>query len=63
MCNVFVSFSMLVVFQFSFVYVCVRSFLYVVIACMCAMLKAEGRFWTEFSIDMDDRMHTLFDAR
>ena len=43
---------------------CVRSFLYVVIACMCAMLKVEDHFfWTEFDFDMDDRMHTLFDAR
>ena len=46
-----------------FVCVCVRSFLYVVIACMCAMLKVEDHFWTEFTIDMDDRMHTMFDAR
>ena len=46
-----------------FVCVCVRSFLYVVIACMCAMLKVEDHFWTEFAIDMDDRMHTLFNAR
>ena len=30
---------------------------------MCAMLKVEDQFWTEFTIDMEDRMHTMFDAR
>ena len=26
---------------------------------MCAMLKVEDHFWTEFTIDMDDQMHTM----
>ena len=30
---------------------------------MCAMLKVEDHFWTEFTIDMEDRMPTMFDAR
>ena len=30
---------------------------------MCAMLKVEDHFWTEFTIDMEDRMHTMCDAR
>ena len=30
---------------------------------MCAMLKVEDHFWTEFTIDMDDKMHSMFDAR
>ena len=30
---------------------------------MCAMLKVEDHFWTEFTIDMEDKMHTMFDAR
>ena len=31
---------------------------------MCAMLKVEDHFFfTEFTIDMDDQMHTMFDAR
>ena len=30
---------------------------------MCAMLKVEDHFWTEFTIDMEDRMHKMFDAR
>ena len=30
---------------------------------MCAMFKVEDHFWTEFTIDMEDRMHTMFDAR
>ena len=30
---------------------------------MCAMLKVEDHFWTEFTIDMEDRIHTMFDAR
>ena len=29
---------------------------------MCAMLKVEDHFWTEFTIDMDDLMHTMFNA-
>ena len=29
---------------------------------MCAMLKVEDHFWTEFTIDMDDQMHTMFDT-
>ena len=46
---------------------CVRSFLYVVVACvgslcMCAMLKVADHFWTEFTMDMEERMHTMFDA-
>ena len=52
----------------SFACVYVRSFLYVVVACvgkscMCAMLKVEDHFWTEFTIGMDDQMHTMFDTR
>ena len=51
-----------------FVCVCVRSSLYVVISCvgslcMCAMLRVEDHFWTEFTIDMEERMHMMFDAR
>ena len=51
-----------------FVCVCVRSFLYVVVSCvgslcMCAMLRVEDHFWTEFTIDMEERMYTMFDAR
>ena len=50
-----------------FVCMCVRSFLYVVVACvgslcMCAMLKVADHFWTEFTIDMEEPMHTMFDA-
>ena len=30
---------------------------------MCAMMKVEDHFWTEFTINMEDRMHTMFDAR
>ena len=30
---------------------------------MCAMLKVEDHFWTEFTIDMEDLIHTMFDAR
>ena len=30
---------------------------------MCAMLKVKDHFWTEFTIDMEDRIHTMFDAR
>ena len=30
---------------------------------MCAMLKVEDQFWTEFTIYMDDQMHTMFDTR
>ena len=30
---------------------------------MCAMLKAEDHFWTEFTIDMEDWIHTMFVAR
>ena len=30
---------------------------------MCAMLKVEDHFWTEFTIDMEDWIHTVFDAR
>ena len=29
---------------------------------MCR-LKVEDHFWAEFTIDMDDQMHTMFDAR
>ena len=29
---------------------------------MCAMLKVEDHFWTEFTIDMEDQMHTMVDA-
>ena len=47
--------------------VCVRSFLYIVVSyvgslCMCAMLRVIDHFWTEFTIDMEERMHTMFDA-
>ena len=42
---------------------CIRTFLYVVIACMCAMLKVEDHFSIEFTIDMDVQMHIMFDAR
>ena len=30
---------------------------------MCAMLKVEDHFWTELTIDMEDQVHTMFDAR
>ena len=30
---------------------------------MCAMLKVEDHFWTEFTIDMEDWIHTMVDAR
>ena len=30
---------------------------------MCAMLKVEDHFWIEFTIDMEDQMLTMFDAR
>ena len=30
---------------------------------MRAMLKVEDHFWTEFTIDMEDWIHTMFDAR
>ena len=43
--------------SFAFVF---RSVLYVIIACMCAMLKIEDHFWTEFTINMDVQMHTMF---
>ena len=51
-----------------FVCMCVRSFLYVVVSCvgslcMCAMLRVKDHFWTEFTIDMEERMHMMFDAR
>ena len=39
--------------------VCVfRTFLHVVIAFMCAMLKIEDQFWIEFTIDLF-KMHTF----
>ena len=46
----------------------VRSFLYVVVSCvgslcMCAKLRVEDHFWTEITIDMEERMHRMFDAR
>ena len=30
---------------------------------MCAMLKVEDHFWTEFTIDMENWIHIMFDAR
>ena len=40
-----------------------RTFLHVVIAYMCAMLKIEDQFfWIEFTIDLFNCIH-LFDAR
>ena len=36
-----------------FVCVCVRSVLYVIIVCMCALLKIEDHVWTEFAINID----------
>ena len=69
------SFSFSLLFHFNlmshvlvFVCVCVRSFLYVVVSCvgsvcMCAMLRVEDYFWTESTIDMDEWMHIMFDAR
>ena len=30
---------------------------------MCVMLKVEDHFCTEFTIDMADQIHTMFDAR
>ena len=30
---------------------------------MCAMLKVEDHVSTEFTIDMDDQMHTMFDTQ
>ena len=50
-----------------FVCVCVRSFLYIVVSCvsslcMGAMLRVEDHFWTDFTIDMEERMHMMFDA-
>ena len=68
-------FSFSLLFQFNlmihvlvFVCVCVWSFLYVVVSCvgslcMCAMLRVEDHFWTKFTIDMEERMHMMFDAR
>ena len=68
-------FSFSLLFQFNlishvlvFVCVCVRSFSYVVVSCvgslcMCAMLRVEDHFWTKFTIDMEERMHMMFDAR
>ena len=68
-------FSFGLLFQFNmmshvlvFVYVCVRSFLYIVVSCvgsLCtfSMLRVEDHFWTEFTIDMEERMHMMFDAR
>ena len=29
---------------------------------MCAILKGEDHFWTKFTIDMEEQMHTMFDA-
>ena len=70
-----VSFSFSFLFQFNmmshvlvFVCVCARSFLYVVVSRvgslgMCAMLRVKDHFWTEFTIDMEDQMHTMFDAQ
>ena len=43
--------------SFAFVF---RSVLYVIIVCMCAMLKIEDHFWTEFKINIDVQMHTMF---
>ena len=43
--------------SFPFVF---RSVLYVINACMCAMLKIEDHFLTEFTINMDVQMHTMF---
>ena len=43
--------------SFAFVF---RLVLYVIIACMCAMLKIEDHFWTEFTINIDVQMHTMF---
>ena len=42
----------------SFAFVLGQS--YVIIACMCAMLKIEDHFWNEFTINMDVQMHTMF---
>ena len=42
--------------------VCFRTFLHVVIAFSCAMLKIEDQFWVEFTIDLFNCIH-LFDAR
>ena len=42
--------------------VCFRTFLHVVIAFICAMLKIEDQFWIEFTIDLFNCIH-LFDAR
>ena len=67
-------FSFSLLFQFNmmshvlvFVCVCVRSFLYVVVSCVgslctCDMLRVEDHFWTEFTIDMEERMLMMFDA-
>ena len=30
--------------------------------CMCAMLRVEDHFWTESTIDMEERMHMMFDV-
>ena len=69
-----VPFSFSFLFQFNmmshvlvFVCVCVRSFLYVVLSCvgslcMCAMLRVKDHFWTEFTIDMEEQMHMMFEA-
>ena len=57
-------FSLVSVFSisvFSFILICsscMRRKL-----CMCAMLKFEDHFWTEFTIDMENLIHTMFDAR
>ena len=67
---------MLVVFRFSFslllpfilmshVLVCLRVCYVILICSNCVYVchvEVEDHFWTEFAIDMDDRMHTLFDA-
>ena len=41
---------------------CFRTFLHVVIAFSCAMLKIEDQFLIEFTIDLFNCIH-LFDAR
>ena len=51
-----------------FICVCVRSFLHVVVSCvgsvcMCAMFRVKDHCWTESTIDMEERMHMMFEAR
>ena len=51
-----------------FVCVCARSFLYVVVSHvgslgMCAMLRVKDHFWTKFTIDMEEHIHMMFEAR